>query len=129
MKRLINFLVKKPISVSVLILLQLSIIYMLIYQLSVQLTEFYFILQGLNIFIVIYIINKNDNPSYKMTWIIFILGVPLVGGITYLMFGGRKVPKEIRTGIKQLNNGQPLLTQDKSVLESITEKEYLLLQE
>lgn len=125
MKRLINFLVKKPISVSVLILLQLSIIYMLIYQLSVQLTEFYFIIQGLNIFIVIYIINKNDNPSYKMTWIIFILGVPLVGGITYLMFGGRKVPKEIRTGIKQLNNGQPLLTQDKSVLESITEKEYL----
>ncbi|MDP3441918.1 MAG: PLDc N-terminal domain-containing protein, partial [Ignavibacteria bacterium] len=78
MKRLINFLVKKPISVSILILLQLAIIYTLIYQLSVQLSEFYFVLQGLNFIIVIYIINKNDNPSYKMTWIIFILGVPLV---------------------------------------------------
>ena len=94
MKRLINFLVKKPISVSILILLQLGIIYMLIYLLSVQLTEFLFIIQILNIFIVIYILNKNDNPSYKMTWIIFILGVPLVGGITGIRIINRAITDE-----------------------------------
>ena len=125
MKRLINFLVKKPISVSILILLQLGLIYMLIYLLSVRLTEFLFIVQVLNMMIVIYILNKNDNPSYKMTWIIFILGIPLVGGITYLMFGGRKVPRDIRTGIKELNNGQAILIQEKAVMDSIHEKEYL----
>ncbi len=125
MKRLINFLVKKPISVSILILLQLGLIYMLIYLLSVRLTEFLFIVQVLNMMIVIYILNKNDNPSYKMTWIIFILGIPLVGGITYLMFGGRKVPRDIRTGIKELNNGQAILIQEKTVMDSIHEKEYL----
>ena len=125
MKRLINFLVKKPISVSILILLQLGLIYMLIYLLSVRLTEFLFIVQVLNMMIVIYILNKNENPSYKMTWIIFILGIPLVGGITYLMFGGRKVPRDIRTGIKELNNGQAILIQEKAVMDSIHEKEYL----
>ncbi len=63
MKKIIEFLIKKPISVSALILLQLGIIYALIFRMSVQWTEFYFILQALNVLLVIYIINKNDNPS------------------------------------------------------------------
>ena len=75
MKKIIEFLIKKPISVSALILLQLGIIYALIFRMSVQWTEFYFILQALNVLLVIYIINKNDNPSYKIAWIVFILGV------------------------------------------------------
>ena len=41
MKKIIEFLIKKPISVSALILLQLGIIYALIFRMSVQWTEFY----------------------------------------------------------------------------------------
>ena len=125
MKKIIEFLIKKPISVSALILLQLGIIYALIFRMSVQWTEFYFILQALNVLLVIYIINKNDNPSYKIAWIVFILGVPAVGGVTYLMFGGRKVPKDIRTSVKELNHGYAILEQDPLVMAQIRDKDYL----
>jgi cardiolipin synthase A/B len=119
MNKLIAFLIKKPISVSILILLQLGFIYLFVFFMSVRLTETYFILQVLNVILVVYIINRYDNPSYKLTWIVFILVVPLVGGITYLMFGGRKVPKDLRSGIKQLSPHEPLLEQNEKVIERI----------
>ncbi len=53
----------------------------------------------LSFIIIIYIINRNDNPSYKLVWCIMILVIPLFGGIIYLMFGGKKVPKELRLNI------------------------------
>lgn len=45
---------------------------------------------------VIYIYNRNDNPSYKIVWISMILILPQVGGVLYLMFGGKKVSRELR---------------------------------
>ena len=37
------------------------------------------------------IINKRSNPSYKMAWIIFILGAPFVGGVLFFLWGNGKV--------------------------------------
>lgn len=119
MNKLIAFLIKKPISVSILILMQLGFIYLFVYFMSVRLAETYFILQALNIILVVYIINRYDNPSYKLTWIIFILVVPLVGGITYLMFGGRQVPLDLRSGIKQLSVHEPILEQNQAIIDKI----------
>ena len=34
----------------------------------------------LSILIVLYIVRKDDNPAYKIVWIILILLVPLLGG-------------------------------------------------
>lgn len=121
MKRFLTWLVKKPISVSVLILLQLSLVYLFIYQMSLRVSEAYALLQVLNVFIVLYILNRYDNPSYKLTWIVFILVVPLVGGITYLMFGGRKIPKDLRHGIRQLGLDEPFLKQDPKVIAKISD--------
>lgn len=35
----------------------------------------------LSILIVLYIVRKDDNPAYKIVWIILILLVPLLGGL------------------------------------------------
>jgi len=49
---------------------------------------FYSICQFLAICFVIIIINRNGNLHYKITWITFILLMPVVGVIVFLLFGG-----------------------------------------
>jgi len=42
------------------------------------------------------VINNNENPSYKLIWIVVILAVPLTGGVFYLMLGNKRVSKKMR---------------------------------
>lgn len=41
----------------------------------------------LSIIIVIWLVRKYDNPTYKITWIIIILVLPLFGGLFYILWG------------------------------------------
>ena len=41
----------------------------------------------LSTIIVIWLVRKYDNPTYKITWIIVILLLPLFGGLFYLIWG------------------------------------------
>ena len=54
------------------------------------------VLAGLSLLVVLYIINKDDNPAYKLAWIIPILSFPLFGGILYLLFGDKRPTKHMR---------------------------------
>lgn len=120
MKKMTHFLVKKPFSVTLLILIQLIAIYLAVFSLSQQFEFIYFLQFFLNGILVIYILNRYDNPSYKMTWIMFVLGIPIVGFITYLLFGGRKVPKPLSVGINAMSDDQkPLLMQNPLVTDKI----------
>lgn len=56
----------------------------------------YFFLIILDIVLVIYINNKADNPSYKLSWIIAISVFPLFGGLTYIFIKwSQHIPKHI----------------------------------
>lgn len=37
---------------------------------------------------VVWLYRRNLNPSYKLSWTVFILAVPLVGTVCYIIFGG-----------------------------------------
>ena len=41
-------------------------------------------LLGLNAVLIVYITNRNENPSYKMAWLIIIAILPIFGGLAYL---------------------------------------------
>ncbi|NTV89639.1 MAG: cardiolipin synthase, partial [Clostridiales bacterium] len=45
----------------------------------------------------LWIINNNSNPAYKIAWIIPILVFPLLGGLFYIFFGGNKLTKKERS--------------------------------
>lgn len=53
------------------------------------------------IFCVIRIIASDDNPDYKVPWLLFVLIVPIAGFMLYFMFYSRKLQKKY---IKRLNN-------------------------
>ncbi len=57
-------------------------------------------LQVLSLAIVLYIICKDDNPSYKIVWIILIMLLPIFGGLLYLFAGNKKPSKHMHHRIR-----------------------------
>lgn len=96
-RKLLSLLHNKILIVAVLILIQLFVFFGIVFKLSEYFVAIYFILIALSFCMSIYIINKNDNPTYKLTWVLLIMAVPVFGGLIYLLFGGQKVPKELRS--------------------------------
>lgn len=122
MRKFLHVLVSKPFVISMTVLVEMSMIIYAIYYLSLRFLQVYSILVLLSIITVIYLVNKTENPSYKLSWAVLILTVPLIGGVMYLLFGGKKIPKALRIGvIKLTNDDAPVLKQDRRLLENIYE--------
>lgn len=49
-----------------------------------------------SILMVIYIINRNSNPTFKLPWVILIILFPIFGGILYWMFGKNHIQKRVQ---------------------------------
>ncbi len=96
LRKILSLLHNKIFIVGVLILIQLAVFFGIVFKLSEYFVAIYFFLIALSFIISIYIVNKDDNPTYKMTWVMLIMGLPVFGGLIYLLFGGQKVPKELR---------------------------------
>ncbi|MEG0469183.1 MAG: phospholipase D-like domain-containing protein, partial [Longicatena sp.] len=95
-RKIFSLLHNKIVIIGVLILIQLVVFLEIVFQLSEYFVWIYFILIALSFCMSVYIINKNDNPTYKIAWVLLIMGLPVFGGLIYLLFGGQKVPKELR---------------------------------
>ena len=53
---------------------------------------------------VIKIISSDDNPDFKVPWLLFVLILPVVGFMLYLMFASRKLKKKYVKRLKELKN-------------------------
>lgn len=50
------------------------------------------------------IISSDDNPDYKVPWMLFVLVVPIAGFMCYFMFSSRKLKKKYVTRLEELKN-------------------------
>lgn len=53
----------------------------------------------INILILLFLISKDENPSYKLIWIVVILGIPMIGGIIYVLFGNKRASRRLEMKI------------------------------
>ena len=53
--------------------------------------------------VVLWIINKSDNPAYKLAWIIPILIFNIAGGVLYLILGNKKPSKNMRICLEKVH--------------------------
>lgn len=58
----------------------------------------------LSMVVVLWLVNKDENPSYKISWIILILVFPVFGGLLYLMIGNKKPSHRIRRKLQPILN-------------------------
>ncbi len=120
MNKIMNVLVSRVFILVVSVLVQLAFVMLILYYLSASIWQVYICLYILSLIIVLYVINKRENPSYTIIWVLLILGVPIFGGVFYLMFGGRKIPKELqRHAMMNDEERLPFLKQNEDILKDI----------
>jgi len=49
----------------------------------------------LNLGVVLWILRKDKPPAYKLTWVVVVLSLPMIGGAVYLVFGDKRPTKKI----------------------------------
>lgn len=94
--KLLKIFLSRVFIFGVLILLQ--VIWIVLITSSV-LSNFHWLnpaLSVLSMLVVLWLVNKDENPSYKISWIILILVFPVFGGLLYLMIGNKKPSHRIR---------------------------------
>lgn len=63
------------------------------------------------VFLVLFIVIKRDESTYKLLWLLVILTIPLVGTLLYLCFGNKRAAKPLRRqleSVRESNDPQPL---------------------
>lgn len=120
MKKIYNILFSKIPIVAVLILVQVGILLSAILYFSSHFTYFYGFSILLSILAVLWVLNSEDNPSYKLAWVIPIVLFPIFGGLFYLLFGGNKTSKKIKNNLGTIiNHTNLILPQDKAIVKEI----------
>ena len=69
LKKIINILTSRPAIIAMLLIVQLIVLFSVVFTLSEYFVSFYFFLMFLSVVMSIYVINKDDNPNYKLTWV------------------------------------------------------------
>ena len=94
--KLLKVLQKRVVIVGILILIQLLWGISMVTKLMDYSGSLNILLEFISVLVVLYIVNKDDNPAYKLAWIIPILAFPIFGGILYLCFGDKRPTKGMR---------------------------------
>ena len=102
MRRILKILTSRLFIVAPLVLIQFAFIVMLFY--SVAYTEKLLPFLSLAaILLCVCVINREEDPAYKIAWVIVILAAPVIGIPLYLLAGNRHVPKKLYNGTIQAN--------------------------
>ncbi len=98
--KILAFLQKRAVIIGVIILIQILWGFSMLTKLTEYSDLLNLLLEIISLGTILYIINKHDNPAYKLAWIIPILIFPLFGGILYLCFGDKRPTRRMR---RQMN--------------------------
>ncbi len=116
LRNILKFLTSRIFVVFFIIASQFMIIMTFILKYGIFNDGIRLILYIINLTLTIKVVNRYSNPAYKLAWIIIILGLPFVGGVTYLLFAERKVPKSLRGKIiRHLNESKELFEESPNI--------------
>ena len=122
LKKLLNFVTHRIFIVGVLLIFQLVILVLAINKFEEYGLYCYILFFILGILVLLKIINGNANPNYKIAWIIPVLTIPIFGTLMYLIFGNKLNEKDKKL-VKNKENIQNNLKQDKKIMENIKEQD------
>lgn len=112
----------KIIWVAVLVLVQIGFVIYFYLQLREKYLHIQNLLIVISLVVVLYIINRPINPSYKLAWSITILLLPIFGGLFYLLLSVNRTRRTFRNNIrKAVAESKTHLHQDETILEEIEE--------
>ena len=96
MARLLKFLFSRLTVVAVLMLLQVGVLFAALAYFGSNYARFQFVSVVLSIIAIIYIINQNISPAFKIAWILPIAFLPVFGIPLYILFAKKPLPERKR---------------------------------
>lgn len=123
MKKFFSFFISRMFIVFALIAIQAWIIISLFFYFDDQSEVIRTIFWIMSLIMALYIVNKRQNPSYKLAWIIVILVLPVFGVLMYIFFSQRKLTKSMRGKAKmEFEKTKCLLGQDQRIAQELRQK-------
>lgn len=120
LKRTFKFMMSRFFIVSMLLLIQLGLLAYTVWRISSGGFYFYISFNVLSVIVAFLIVNREFNPAYKISWILFVLIIPFAGVSFYLLFGRAKISKRRRKLLyKKHNNAALLLKTSDDVVNNI----------
>ena len=106
------------------IFLAVSLQLLLIVGITEEFREFFVVFYWFNLVAgmvtVLWVINKNSNPTYKIAWIILILAFPLFGVLFYIFYEKNKLNKKTMSGMKSsISKMREALTSKQAILDEL----------
>lgn len=95
MKIIKKLLKSKALYIGSALIIQLLILVLLMSYFSTQFLPIYYTMLVLSVLVSILVMNRESDSSSKMLWVFTIMALPFFGGLMYLLFGGRKIPKAL----------------------------------
>lgn len=83
-KKLLNVIFSQKFIVLSLLLLQIAFLIFAIFVLAEQFVFVYYFLLAIELIIVMYIVNSDENPAYKLAWILPVLLFPMFGAFAFI---------------------------------------------
>ena len=87
---------------AIFILLQVGLMVLWFFISKKYIAHFIILCELVSLFVVLYIVREDKNSAYKIPWIIVNLTLPVLGGLSYLMFGHVRFSREETRRIKHI---------------------------
>ena len=123
-KKIIKLLFNRIFYVAFAMLVQLGWLFLIVWQLAAYSKYISFGITILSILVVLWIVNKKINPSYKLGWTLLIMIVPVFGLLLYILFGKSRVAQKMQEKYMQVKQeSAPYLSQNSEIIQKIREKD------
>lgn len=90
-----NYTIPRILFLGLAILLQIALIVGMVIKFYQYFTYFYAVNIFISSLVVLWIVNDESNPAYKIAWIIPIMLFPIFGGLFYILIGKSSLSKKI----------------------------------
>lgn len=108
-RKLLKLLSQKAAITVVSFLLQISIIVVGILYAASQFWWIWLIFEFFSFLICLYIVSRDINPSYKLSWCVLILLAPAFGGLVYLFIGRQRMNRRTRKRFQSASDMQQVM--------------------
>ena len=107
----------------ILILVQMLIFLGIPYYLKEYATFIYSVMSLMEIIVLVYIINTEGNPAFKLSWILCVMAVPAVGTIFYIYVHLQLETRFVQNRLAALRmETEPYMDQDQKITDALWEE-------
>ena len=99
--KFLKMLSRRVVIIILLILIQAAWLLVSFTKLAMHAVWIQVLLTLLSLIMVLFIMKKDDNPSYKIGWILIIMAAPIFGGLLYLFFAGHHPTRWMRRKLEE----------------------------